>query len=127
MFLSYLTHPVVVAALISFFVGSFGYIIAVLVIRPVLSYQLLRREIRKAVHALSAVPETGGSPAFNALSLRLTENYQKNLPQWYQLVLSNRSELPLEAARDLTRLAKTHDSAQVLKRIAAIQSALHLN
>jgi hypothetical protein len=126
MFLSYLTHPVVIAAIISFFAGSFGYVITVLVIRPLLSYHLLRREIHAALGALAAAPAAGDASKFNAMAVRLTTVYQKNLPQWYKLALTGRQEDPMSAVRHLTRLAKTRDKQQVMARIAAIRSALHL-
>ncbi|MFH1981454.1 MAG: hypothetical protein ABIL58_06405 [Pseudomonadota bacterium] len=126
MILSYLTHPVVLAALISFLAGSFGYVITILVLRPLLSYHLLRRDIQTALGAVAAAPDACVSPELNGLAVRLTSIYQSNLPQWYKLALSNRGEQPLEAARDLTRLAKTRDKQQVIQRIAAIRSSLHL-
>jgi hypothetical protein len=126
MFLNYLTTPIVVAALLSFLAGSFGYVITVLVIRPVLAYRRLRRRVRITMAGLIADPAAGKTSEFNALAIKLTEIYQKALPQWYQLSLANRGERPLEAAQHLTRLAKTRDQDQILKRAAAIQSALRL-
>jgi len=126
MVLTYLTHPLVVAAIISFFAGSFGYVITVLVIRPLMDYHRLRRDIRNAIDALAAAPSRGGDASFTALALRLTASCRENLPQWYLLSLKNRGERPQEAAKDLTRLAKTRDGDQVMQRIAAIASALRL-
>lgn len=126
MFWNYVSTPIVVGALLSFFAGSFGYVITVLVIRPLLSYQRLRRRVRNAMAALIADPATGDGPEYNALAMRLTEICQNALPQWYQLSLANRGERPLEAAQQLTRLANTRDRDQILKRVGAIQSALRL-
>lgn len=126
MFLNYLTTPIVLATLLSFLAGSFGYVITVLVIRPLFTYQRERRRVSATMAALIADPTAGGAPDLNGLAMKLTEIYQKTLPQWYQLSLANRGERPLEAAKHLTRLAKTRDQDQVLKRVAAIRSALRL-
>ena len=124
---NFLSSPIVLAALASFFAGSFGYVIAVRVVRPVFSYRRLRRRIDAALTRVMADPASGGAPEHNAFAVKLTDAYQKALPQWYRLSLSNRGENPIEAARHLTRLAKTRDREQVARRIAAVRTNLRLN
>lgn len=126
MIASFLTHPLVIAALISFLIGSFGTVVFLMVIRPVAAYYRLKRQIRKALTRMSQPEASGGAPALTGLAAELTAVYQKTLPQWYRLVLSNRDERPMDAARDLARLAKTRAPEQIRARIEDIRGALHL-
>lgn len=104
MVIEWLSKPIVWAALASFFAGSFAYVLARLVIRPLLGYQMRKRQIRKV---LDRTPdEVADRPGLlRRHAGALTACYSDQLPGWYRVALRNRGEEPLEAARHLMALA----------------------
>jgi hypothetical protein len=130
MIIEFITSPIGLAAIGSFLAGSFGYVTAVLVIRPLAIYHRLRRQIRAAIDAFADAtdddyPPPGGR-RLRGYAAGLSECYQKALPEWYKLHLHKKGHAPLDAARDLMSLSKTTNRQHALQRIAHIRSALDL-
>ena len=128
MFIEFVTSPIGLAAIGSFLAGSFGYVIAVLVIRPLAVYHRLRRRIRKAIDVIADAPDDDypppGGRRLRGYAAGLSECYQKTLPEWYKLHLANKGHAPLDAARDLMSLSKTTNRQHALQRIAHIRGTL---
>ena len=126
MILQWLSKPIVWAALLSFLVGSFGYVLARLVIRPLLRYHLLKERIRRSLDA----PEGPGTAQWQATVREyagaLTLCYSQQLPHWYRLSLKNRAEDPLEAARHLMTLSNVNQPQHAARRANDVRRVLNL-
>jgi hypothetical protein len=130
MILEFFASPVGIAAIVSFFIGSFVYVIARMWVQPLLKYRLLKSRVRVMMEAAENLPDDGAA-AFSGKEIRktaagLTDCY-KILPQWYQLVLSNRAESPDKAVADLMALANVKDWRHAPKRIAGVKAALRIS
>jgi len=131
MILEFFSSPVGIAAIFSFFIGSFGYVIIKMWIQPLMRYRLLKSKVGALLEATENL--TGGSRpnAFPAEDIRRTAakltDCHNTLPQWYQLMLSNRDESPDSAVADLMALANVKDRQHTPKRIAKIRAALQLS
>jgi hypothetical protein len=130
MILEFFASPVGIAAILSFFISSFAYVIARMWIQPLLRYRRLKSRVCAMMEAAEN-PSDGGATAFSAKEIRktaaeLADCYHKTLPQWYQLMLSNRDESPDKAVADLMVLANIKDRPHALKRIAGVKAALRM-
>lgn len=125
MVLEWLAEPIVWAALASFFAGSFGYVLARLVVRPLLAYQMLKQRIRRE---LAEGVESGANrrQAMRLHAAALTACYNDRLPGWYRLSLRNRGEEPLEAARHLMALANMRPGDPAAARAENVRRALRM-
>jgi hypothetical protein len=56
----------------------------------------------------------------------LTACFNDTLPYWYRLVLKNRGERPLEAAKHLMALANVKRPRDAERRVEAVRRALRL-
>ncbi|MDX2453382.1 hypothetical protein [Desulfosarcina sp.] len=131
MILEFFSSPVGIAAILSFFIGSFGYVIARMWVQPLLRYRLLKSRVRALMAAMENLPGDTDTQALPGQEIRktaakLTDCYNKTLPQWYQLMLSNRNESPDTAVADLMALANVKDRQHATKRIANIRLALKI-
>ena len=131
MILDFLSGPVGIAAILSFFIGSFGYVIARMWVQPLLRYRLLKSRVRVLMNAVeSASTETNGK-AFPGIEIRktagrLADCTSNTLPQWYRLMLANRRELPDNAVADLMALANMKDGRHASRRVAGVRAALRI-
>ena len=131
MILDFFSSPVGIAAILSFFIGSFGYVIARMWIQPLLRYRMLKSRVSTLLDAAESLSAGSGATAWPAKKIRktaakLAECYNQTLPQWYQLMLSNRNESPDTAVADLMALANVRDRRHAPKRIANIRLALRI-
>ena len=131
MILEFFSSPVGIAAILSFFIGSFGYVIARMWVHPLGRYRLLKSRVRTLLDAAESLSAESGAPALPDKEIRTTaaklaDCYNKTLPQWYQLMLSNRNESPDSAVADLMALANVKDRRHAAKRIANIRLALKI-
>ena len=129
MVLEFFSSPVGIAAILSFFISSFGYVIVRMWIQPMWQYRRLKARVRALLEAVEDLPENAGASAFpgkdiRQVAARLTDCYNKTLPQWYQLMLSNRNESPTDAVADLMSLANVKDRRHANKRITGVRTAL---
>ena len=129
MVLDFFSSPVGIAAILSFFIGSFGYVIVRMWIQPMWQYRRLKARARTLLDVVDALPEDAGASLFPGKDIRqvaaqLTDCYNKTLPQWYQLMLSNRNESPTDAVADLMALANVKDRRHANKRIPGARTAL---
>jgi len=125
MVLEWLAKPIVWAALASFFAGSFAYVLARLVIRPLIGYQMLKQRVRKALETTTDGRQ-GRPGALRAHAAALTDCYNDRLPGWYRLVLRNRGEEPLEAARHLMALANMRPGEPAAARAKSVRRTLRM-
>jgi len=131
MVLEFFTGPMGIAAILSFIIGSFGYVIAAMWVRPLLKYRLIKARIRSLLNeaeSLKSDPAMAGFPGreIRKTAAKLSECHKNTLPQWYQLMLSNRSESPDDAVADLMALANMKDRQHALKRMARVRTALRI-
>jgi hypothetical protein len=131
MILEFFSSPVGIAAILSFFIGSFGYVIARMWVQPLLQYRLLKSRVSSLMDAAESLSDESGATALPGKEIRktaakLADCYNKTLPQWYQLMLSNRNESPGTAVADLMALANVKDRRHAPKRIANVRIALRI-
>jgi hypothetical protein len=126
MILQWLSKPIVWAALLSFLVGSFGYVLARLVIRPLLRYHLLRARIRRALEAPAGAGDLRWQAEVREYAGALTACYHEQMPHWYRLALKNRAEDPLAAARHLMTLSNTSHPSHAVRRADEVRRMLRL-
>jgi hypothetical protein len=132
MVLEFFTSPVGIAAILSFFISSFGYVIIKMWAQPLIQYRLLKSRVRALLDSAENLMDESETAAFPAADIRktaakLSDCYSKTLPQWYQLMLSNRNESPDAAVADLMALANVKNRQHAPKRIAKVRAALQLN
>jgi hypothetical protein len=113
-------EPIYIAAIISFVIGLFGYIVVRFWVLPIGRYIRVKRRFASDLDALMDILQAGpshniGNPQLKdrQLSLRcnashLSSVYRNELPYWYRLFLESRKEKPLEAAESSMRLSNTH-------------------
>ena len=126
MIIEWLAKPIVWAALVSFFVGSFGYVLARLVIRPLLRYHILKQRIRQALDGPPAFGTADRKAILREYASALTACYNEQLPHWYRMLLKKRGEAPLEAARHLMTLANVRQPSHADRRSADVRRALRM-
>lgn len=117
MLVEFLSHPLFLASAISFFLGSFGYILVRLWLRPVIRYGRAKRQIQLELTRLDATDTaTGFAKNMRRHADTLTSVYHGDLPYWYRLLLEKREEDPIQAATLLMKLANTHNPEHAKKQ-----------
>ena len=131
-------EPIYIAALISFIVGLFGYIIIRFWILPIGRYLkikgLLLSDMRAVPDMLRAEQPQNNEAAkiqSRRVSVRrhcsdLVSIYQNDLPYWYRLHLESKKEQPLEAAKLSMRLANTRKQEHALRQANEIKRLLRI-
>lgn len=122
--------PYILAAGASFLAGVFGYIIVRFWIVPISRY---RRAKRASAQAISDLRNAAGGhdaeaakKACRVAADRLSESYSVNVPPWYRMVLAQRNESPVEAAKDLLALANAREPDRRRVLSEAIRKSLGL-
>ncbi|MFH0729818.1 MAG: hypothetical protein V2B19_26190 [Pseudomonadota bacterium] len=126
-----LTHPLFIASIISFFLGSFGYILVRLWLRPVMRYHRAKHEIQLELDHFGIADSVRDKTSEVSKNLRrhadtLTSVYYDALPYWYRLLLEKREENPIEAATLLMRLANTRAPNHTRQQREKIKAFLKL-
>jgi hypothetical protein len=132
MILEFFTSPAGIAAILSFFIGSFGYVITRMWVRPLLRYRLIKSRVRSLMNkteSLKSDPTAADFPGqeIRETAAKLSDCYNNTLPQWYQLMLSNRNESPDDAVADLMVLANIKDRQHAPKRITNVRAYLRIS
>ncbi len=127
-------NPLIIGALISFFIGMFGYVLVVFWLRPVAGYRNVKRRLAKDLNAGERDKE--GKPVYSKEALKalkpvwkqhaaaVTAVYEERLPDWYKLTLKRRGESPMDAAKHLMALANIQNPQHAANRIAEIRACL---
>jgi len=122
-----------VVALVSFLLGSFGYVFVRFVLIPIGRYRRLKSQIAKQIAGFDPAdrskiePDTGVSKKIRQLSAALSDCHSEQLPHWYRLYLEGRrNEFPLDAAKTLMALSSTRQSDQAAAQMEKIRQALNL-
>ena len=131
MIIEFFSSPVGIAAILSFFIGSFGYVIFRMWCQPLWRYRRLKSRIRSLLDAADKLRADNNSDALPGKKIRktaagLADCYSNTLPQWYQLMLANRNEAPDKAVAELMALANVKNRRHASKRIAGARAALRL-
>ena len=129
MIVEFFSSPVGIAAILSFFIGSFGYVIFRMWVQPLWRYRRIKSRVRALLNRAENLPPDAGPAALPGDEIRktaagLADCCNKTLPQWYQLVLTNRNEVPDRAVAHLMALAAVKDRQHAAKRIAGVKAAL---
>jgi hypothetical protein len=131
-------NPLIIVALISFFVGMFGYVLVVFWVRPVAAYSKLKRNLAKDLKTTQSLPGQNGSPLYSHETLKalkpvwkkhaaaVSSVYEEKLPDWYKMVLKRRGESPPDAAKHLLALGNMQDPQHAAKRMAQIKDSLKM-
>lgn len=131
MFLDFFTSPAGSAAILSFFIGSFGYVIARMWVQPLLRYRRIKSRVRTLMDETESLKNDATTAGFSEVEIRetaakLSNCYNNTLPLWYQRILSNRNEAPDDAVAHLMALANIKDGQHAPKRIANVRAALRI-
>ena len=122
--------PYLIAAGASFLAGMFGYIIVRFWAMPIGRYRRAKARAEDALTALLAADgKTEMADAKKACRVaadRLSELYSVDLPPWYRMVLDQRGESPVQAAKDLMTLSNTRDPDHQIVLTEAIRKSLAL-
>ena len=131
-------EPIYIAALISFIVGLFGYIIIRFWILPINRYLKIKDHLSSDMSALldmlrAEQPQNNEAAKIQArkVSVRrhcsdLVSIYQNDLPYWYRLYLESKKEQPLEAAKFSMRLANTRKQEHALRQVTKVKELLRI-
>jgi len=131
-------EPIYIAALISFIVGLFGYIIIRFWILPINRYLKIKDRLSSDMNALldmlrAEQPQNNEAAKIQArrVSVRrhcsnLVSIYQNDLPYWYRLYLESKKEQPLEAAKFSMRLANTRKQEHALRQVTKVKQLLRI-
>ena len=131
-------EPIYIAAIISFVIGVFGYIIVRFWVLPIGRYIRVKNHLTSDLRALlNMLPTEQSENTENIkindrqVSLRryssdLVSIFQDELPYWYRLYLNSKKEYPLEAAEFSMRLSNTRKSEHALKQVNEIKGFLRL-
>ena len=129
-------EPIYIAAIISFSMGLFGYIIIRFWILPIWRYLRVKNRLasdsRVLLDMLQAEQprKTENSQiqdrqiSLRRLSSNLASIYQKDLPYWYRLYLESKKEHPLEAAEVSMRLSNTNKFEHAYRQVDEIKGFL---
>ena len=116
-----------VVALVSFFIGSFGYVAARYLILPVVRYRRLRNRVA-AVIARCPPEGSAEARAIRKLAADLSDCFTAYLPHWYKLYLEGRrEESPLEASKTLMALSNTRNKEHAARQVEKIRRCLKLS
>ena len=128
-------EPIYIAALSSFLVSAFGYVIFHFWMRPIWRYRRLKKSARTTIASyLDAINGKDEPASANAnakktitiirnLSGELARSFDDDLPQWYKLLLRQRKESPIDASQHMVVLANTtnyHHARNRAKRISQL-------
>ncbi len=131
-------EPIYIAALISFIVGLFGYIVVRFWILPIGRYIRVKSRFASDLRALldmlqAEQPRNTENSQIQdrQVSLRryssdLVSIYQDELPYWYRLYLESKKEQPLEAAKFSMRLANTSKQEHALRQVTKVKQLLRI-
>lgn len=131
-------EPIYVAALISFVVGLFGYIITRFWILSIGRYTRVKGRLESDMGTLLDLlfdekMQNGKSTQIHALQVSVRRHssdlvsiYQYDLPYWYRLNLESKKEQPLEASKSLMRLSNTRKPEHVLRQANEIKRLLRM-
>ena len=129
MILEFFASPTGIAAILSFIIGSFGYVIARMWVRPLLKYRRIKARVRSLMDETENLKNDATAVDFpgrkaKEIAATLSDCYNNTLPQWYQLMLSNRDESPENAVAELMALANIKERQHALKRISNVRACL---
>jgi len=131
-------EPIYVAAIISFVIGLFGYIVVRFGILPIGRYIRVKSQFDSDLRALLDMLQAKQSRNTEnsqiqdrQVSLRrhssdLVSIYQDELPYWYRLYLESKKERPLEAAESSMRLSNTRKLEHAFRQADEIKGFLRL-
>jgi hypothetical protein len=108
--------------------GSFGYVLVRFVLRPVIIYRRLKRQLADLART-AARDKTLTEDARKTLrrsGLELQDLLDEALPVWYTVALKKRDEHPKEAVPHLQALANCREPSAISQRASAIIASLRL-
>lgn len=127
-------EPLHIVAFISFVFGALGYIVLRFWIQPIFGYRKLKRRILSDLGGgdpADSVERAAGSEqkgkwktAIRKHGAELTDYYTCDLPRWYRMVLQQRGENPIEAAKHLLKLPNTPRGEDAKKQVEKVKECL---
>ncbi|RJP82013.1 MAG: hypothetical protein C4522_04680 [Desulfobacteraceae bacterium] len=119
--------------MVSFILGSFGYVIVQFWVRPIFKYRTIRKDvIQNLADYLNSFDQEDEGENFHgvvnnkAVNLRrrssdLIDCYHNTLPKWYQVFLRGRGEFPDEIIKHLMALSNTRNYHHARNRMEKIR------
>ncbi|QTA79065.1 Uncharacterized protein dnl_13140 [Desulfonema limicola] len=112
---------------ISFIFGALSYIIVMFWIRPISKYWKIKAQILSDLNLyensenslIEKIRQGAGKH-----SVSLSDSYTLDLPVWYKMVLDNRGESPVDAAKYLMKLSNIKTKEHFEERITQVKKAL---
>jgi hypothetical protein len=131
-------EPIYFVAIISFVLGSLGYIITQFWIRPILGYHKIKNKVAltiKYYYKSKNNKDIGEkiksqmkewSKANRQNSVELSASYNENLPNWYKMLLDSRGESPIDASKHLMILSNTRNYDHMERHMKEIKNYLKI-
>ena len=131
-------EPIYFVAIISFVLGSLGYIIIQFWIRPILGYRKIKNKVALTIKYYynsknnedigekikSQIKEWNKANKEN--SVELSASYNENLPNWYKMLLDSRGESPIDASKHLMTLSNIRNYDHMEKHMKEIKNYLKI-
>ena len=125
-------------ALISFILGGMGYIVVRFWFFPIIRYGKIRRRIAGAMTGYADIAVSDetktqsddralkGKRQLRRYAADLSELYQNDLPHWYKILLNQRGEDPVEAARCIMALVNSRRKDDIDARLKSVDTLIRL-
>lgn len=126
-----LTHPLFIASTVSFFLGSFGYILIRLWLGPIFRYVRIKNRIRTGLgyietnHSEERL-DSKRAGEFRSQADALNSVYYGDLPYWHRLFLQKKNEDPIQAASLLMKLSNTRNPIHARQQATEIKNFLNI-
>ena len=129
-------EPIYIAAVGSFVLSAFGYVIYHFWVRPVMRYRWLKKDARTNIASyLDTINGTEDEMINNdavekviniirSLSNSLNTCFNEELPEWYKLLLQRREESPVDASKHMMVLSNTRNYTHARIRAERISQLL---
>ena len=131
-------EPIYFVAIISFVLGSLGYIILQFWIRPILGYRKIKHKVtltiksyyksknNKDISEKINLQMKDWAKANRQNSVELSASYNENLPNWYKMLLDSRGESPIDVSKHLMILSNTSNYDHMEKHMKEIKNYLKI-
>ena len=121
-------QPIILGAVVGFFIGLAGFIIVRFWIRPIAGYRQIKGKVRDLLREITgeAAPDQAQRAAMRKLSAELSQSHNDRIPGWYRIKLRSRGESPLGACGHLMALANTKNPEHFGMRVDKLKKSLNI-
>ena len=121
-------NPIILGAVVGFFIGLAGFIIVQFWIRPIAAYRRIKAEVRRLLLEIDegGAPDEARRTALRKLSAELSQSHNDRIPGWYRIKLRSRGESPTDASGHLMALANTKNPEHFGMRVDKLRKSLNI-